>query len=79
MRTTLTKIGNSKGVILPASVLKQCGLGDEVEMQVEGRHIVLSPPEKPRQGWFEAIERDGADTLLLDESGNDFDDSDWTW
>lgn len=79
MRISLTKIGNSKGVIIPASVLKQCGIRNEVDINVEDHQIIISPPDKTRQGWLEAIEQEGPDTLLLDEAGNDFDENEWTW
>ena len=35
MKINLISIGNSKGVRIPLSVIKQCGLGDKLEMRVE--------------------------------------------
>lgn len=82
MRTSLTRIGNSKGVIIPAHLLKQCGFEDEVEIEHHDNRIVISPVSKPRAGWAEAIREEGPDALLLDEAPNepnDFDTDDWTW
>lgn len=79
MRTSLTKIGNSKGVIIPSHLLKQCGFEDEVEIDINDHKIVISPPEKVREGWAEAIHNEEPDDLLLDEASNDFDKSEWTW
>lgn len=45
MRTTIRKIGNSSGAILPAAILKKVNLseGDEVEITEDGRSIVITP------------------------------------
>lgn len=45
MITTIRKIGNSAGAILPASVREKLNLkeGDSVEIEVKGGAIVLNP------------------------------------
>jgi antitoxin component of MazEF toxin-antitoxin module len=44
MNTQLKKIGNSKGVIIPATILKMLDIKDSEEftVKVEGKEIVLS-------------------------------------
>ena len=79
MKTTITKIGNSKGLIIPAQILKQCGFEKEVCLSVKNSTLVISPAQKPRAGWEEAILAEGADDLVLPETGNDFDKEEWTW
>jgi antitoxin MazE len=79
MRTSLTRIGNSRGVIIPAHLLKQCGFEDEVEIEHHNNRIVISPARKPRAGWAEAIRDEGADDLLIEDAPNDFDADEWTW
>ena len=55
MKTTIRKIGNSHGVIIPVAMLAQAGIQDEAEMLVEKRTIVLRKPRKTvRAGWAEA-------------------------
>jgi antitoxin MazE len=55
MRTTLHRIGNSQGVIIPKPFLTQLGLTSEVEMEIEKDAIVLRrPSEHVRAGWAEA-------------------------
>ena len=58
MRTTIRKMGNSQGVIIPKPVLAQVGLTDEAELVVEKGAIVLRKPAgKARSGWAEASKR----------------------
>lgn len=53
MRTTLRKIGNSRGVLIPAALLAECGISDEIELRLEGARIVIEPAKPSRQGWFD--------------------------
>jgi antitoxin MazE len=54
MKTSLHRIGNSQGVIIPKPLLAQVGLSGEVEMSVERDAIVLRRPARaPREGWAE--------------------------
>jgi len=82
MRSMLTKIGNSKGVIIPAQLLKQCQLDGMVMLEVRDETIVISRPGPPRSGWEEGFKASARseDKLLIDEAViNDFDNSEWTW
>jgi len=83
MKVNLVPIGNSKGVRIPASVIKECGLGDELELRVENGVIVLAPVQGVRAGWAEAFERMAAAgddvPMIPDTLGNEFDAEDWTW
>jgi len=55
MLTTVRKLGNSQGVIIPKPLLAQVGLTGEAEMKVENGAIVLRPVKRtPREGWAEA-------------------------
>ena len=55
MLTTLRKLGNSHGVIIPKPLLAQVGMTDEAEMKVENGAIVLRPARRSlREGWAEA-------------------------
>ena len=58
MRTTIRKMGNSQGVIIPKPLLAQLGLEDEVEMVVENDALVLrKPAKKSREGWAQASKK----------------------
>jgi len=58
MRTTLRKIGNSRGVLLPAALLAECGISDEIELRLEGKKIVIEPLRHTREGWYEGYQSD---------------------
>jgi antitoxin MazE len=57
MEVDVIRIGNSKGIRIPASVLKQCGIGKKVTIQVDGNTITLTPSRMPRQGWEAAFKK----------------------
>jgi len=83
MRVNLVSIGNSKGVRIPACVIKECGFGDELEMRVDNGVVILAPAKAVREGWdaaFAGMAAAGDDTPMIpDALDNDFDTEDWTW
>ena len=82
MKTTIRRMGNSQGVLIPKPVLAQLGLENEVEMEVENDAIVLRRPRhRAREGWAEAskaLAESGDDTLVMGEFGN-ADDAELAW
>lgn len=82
MRIVIRRIGNSKGMIIPAAMLQQIGLESEAEVSIEDGALVVRAPAKPvRDGWAQASEdltKHGDDALLLPEFGN-ADDEDLQW
>jgi antitoxin MazE len=83
MRAALIRIGNSRGVRIPKPLIDQCRLRETVELRVENDCLVISPEQRPRQGWGEAFRAAGPavhDELLLETTeANDFDRKDWQW
>jgi antitoxin MazE len=83
MRVDLVRIGNSRGVRIPKSVIQQCGFESQVEMRVEGSQLIIAPAQRIRDGWeqaFSAMAERGDDELLLpDDLTNDFDEKEWEW
>jgi antitoxin MazE len=57
MELSVVKIGNSKGIRLPKTVLDQYGILDVVEVVLEPNGIVLRPSVNPRAGWDAAFQR----------------------
>jgi antitoxin MazE len=53
MRAKIVKIGNSRGIRLPKSVIDEANLGDEVELKVKKGKVVISRVKKVREGWAE--------------------------
>jgi antitoxin MazE len=82
MKTTIRRMGNSQGVLIPKPILAQLGLEDEVEMEVENDAIVLRRPQKKaREGWAEAskaVAAAGDDVLVMGEFAN-ADDAELAW
>ena len=52
VRSKVVKIGNSRGIHIPRTVLEQAGLTDEVEMKVEGNKLIIQvfSPSSPGLG-----------------------------
>ena len=85
MITPVVAIGNSKGVRLPKTVLQQCQISNEVNLEVKNGKIVLEPirhgNKHPRKNWdraFKDMRKIGDDRLLIADS-LDLDTGDWKW
>ena len=82
MQTHIIKIGNSKGVRIPAHVLQQCKIENLINLEVVDGKIVISSAEKPRQGWdeqFRLMHKNGDDKLLIDDNLGTGEEDEWTW
>lgn len=78
LQSTLRKMGNSTGMIVPKAILDQLGLasGAKIELRVENGEVIARPAKrKVREGWEEAAKRIGAEPLTKEEQDwLDFDD-----
>lgn len=82
MRAQLTRIGNSRGIRIPKPLIEQCGLGDEVELRVTAKGLVIAPHRPARRGWKQAFTANGAagEGLLLNHlPASKFDVEEWEW
>lgn len=82
IRSKVVKIGNSRGIRIPKTILDQAGLTDEVEMKVEGNKLIIQASHHPRQGWeerFASMAEQGDDQLLDETSTTKWDEEEWTW
>ena len=82
MKSKIISIGNSKGVIIPASFMKELGLTDAVEMEVVENTLVIRPVSKVREGWEERIAQAAKDDSGKGRMPDFFKDEkleDWTW
>jgi antitoxin MazE len=82
MLTTIRRLGNSQGILIPKPLLQQVGLVDKAEIRVEGDALVLRRPKgASRAGWAEeckALAATGDDALVLPEFANEA-DAELTW
>ncbi len=83
MKVKLVSIGNSKGVRIPRSVIKECGFGDQVELRVDDGVVVLARAREARAGWDEAFEKmtsAGDDAPIVpDQLDHQWDEEEWEW
>ncbi len=85
MRTKIVRIGNSQGIILNKSLLKQYGLEEEVEIQPQENGLLITPPAKvPRQGWDQQFKNAIAAghlpaSEMLEGFSNHFEEDEWQW
>lgn len=82
IRSKIVRIGNSRGVRIPHSLLEQAGLDGEIEMSVEGGKLIIHSANQPRQGWAQAFAQmaeHGDDQLLHEAVPTQWDEEEWTW
>ncbi|NJW54548.1 AbrB/MazE/SpoVT family DNA-binding domain-containing protein [Salinimicrobium sp. CDJ15-81-2] len=84
MEAKIVKIGNSKGIIIPAELLDLIGLKEKVRLEVKNDQIVISSAKKEaREGWEEMIkaelEKQGQPTRLISDFFEDERNEDWEW
>jgi antitoxin MazE len=80
MQAHLISIGNSKGIRIPATLLRQYNIQDKVEICLGIDELIIRPVARiPREGWdsaFAAMHADDNDTLLVDDA---LDLEEWEW
>ena len=84
MRALLVPIGNSRGVRIPKPLIEQCGLTDEVDLDVQdGTILIRAPRVRPRAGWTDAFARisnEGDDKLAESRfPATQWDKDEWAW
>ena len=84
LKTNVVRIGNSQGVRIPKTLLEQCHLQREVELEPRGDYLILRSAKKPRTGWgaaFEAMARQRDDKMIVAEGPieNTWDKDEWEW
>jgi antitoxin MazE len=82
MKAHIVRIGNSRGIRLPKTLLQEAQLEDEVELQAEPGRILISKTAKPRAGWSDAAKRmreRNEDRLIDQPTPTQFDKEEWQW
>jgi antitoxin MazE len=82
MKTHLVRIGNSRGIRLPKTIIVQAGLADEVELGVRDGAVIIARATSARSGWADAArqmrQRD-EDRLIDTSTPTRFDEKEWQW
>jgi antitoxin MazE len=80
MRTVLRKIGNSKGILIPAALLAACDIKEEVEMRVENNRLIIeSIVPQLRQGWFDGYQAEGDTDAWAELKETSAEQDEWEW
>jgi antitoxin MazE len=73
----IRRIGNSKGILFPKTILDESGIKDTVKITVKDNVIMITSADKPiKKKWadFKKVKKVKADFVV-----NRFDETDWTW
>lgn len=62
MQLSIVKVGNSKGLRLPKSILEEYHIQDAVELKLKEGFIELRPVKLPRQNWVDEFKGINSDT-----------------
>lgn len=83
METNIIAIGNSKGIIIPAKLLKTKGFQNIVNIEFEKGKLIITPSKKVREGWDKLIknevEKNGQPNTLIPDFFEDEQENDWQW
>ena len=72
----IIRVGNSKGLRLPKTLLDEYGIKDEVEVFMKEDSIVIKPLRQPRESWSEELlkmSKQESDVLLIPDVFKDED------
>ena len=81
MQVNIVSIGNSKGIRIPATLLKALKIKERVELVIEKDSLIIRPVQKQiREGWAQDAKKchtNGDDQQLIDDLLDI--PEDWTW
>jgi antitoxin MazE len=78
----IVRIGNSRGIRIPKTLLDEANLPDEVELHAQPGRLVVQGVRRPRSGWAAAAKRmraRGDDRPLDETTAAKFDREEWEW
>jgi antitoxin MazE len=81
-KARIVRIGNSRGIRIPKTLLEEAELGDEVELHAEPGRLVVEGVRRARTGWAAAAKRmrtRGGDPSLEGPTPTRFDREEWEW
>jgi antitoxin MazE len=61
MKTSVIRVGNSKGIILSKTILEKYQIKDEVNIILEQDSLRIEPISKPRANWDALFKENKAD------------------
>jgi len=84
MKTKLIKIGNSRGIRISKTMVEQCKLNGDLNIEIRENEIVISSEENNRLGWEEAFKKAVSlkENSMVDDDGmnlSEWDEKEWKW
>jgi antitoxin MazE len=85
MITKVVKIGNSRGIRIPKSVIQDSGLTEEVEIEIGDGQIIVKSLSANRANWdsaFKKMAKNNDDVLMEPKSSYEatsWDKEEWDW
>ncbi len=72
----IRRIGNSRGVLFPKTILDESGIKENVKITVKNKVILITAaPEIKKKTWSD-IKKEKNKAVLI---ANKFDETEWTW
>jgi len=81
-KTRIVRIGNSRGIRIPKTLLEEAELPDQVELHAEPGRLIVEAVRHARKGWSAAARRMHAhseDRLLDEPTTTRFEREEWEW
>lgn len=79
MKSTLRQIGNSRGIIIPAPLLAECEIQDEIDLTVEDGRLIITPIKPIREGWFDNYKPEQDKDAWKGIAETPKEQEDWEW
>ena len=85
MKTKVVKIGNSRGIRIPKSLIEESGLKSEVDLEVIDGQIIIKAISHIRETWGSAFKKmaKNKNDILLDSviltQQSTWDKEEWEW
>lgn len=85
MKTKVIKIGNSRGIRIPKSLIHESGLNEEVELEIGDGQIIIKAISVSRKNWdtaFKKMAKNKDDVLMEPQSiyeATNWDKEEWVW
>jgi antitoxin MazE len=81
-KARIVRIGNSRGIRIPKTLLDEADLPDAVELHAQPGRLVVQAARRPRRGWAAAAKRmrtHEGDRLLDEPTPTKFERDEWEW
>jgi antitoxin MazE len=81
-KTRIVRIGKSRGIRIPKTLVQEAKLPEEVELHAEPGRLIVEGVRHARKGWAAAAQRMRArsdDRLLDGPTATRFDSEEWEW